>query len=274
MTTDDQEKAAPEAPAKAQGKERATSTKRASSKRAAGDGKAKKSAKAGGAQAKETKAASKPARGRARRTAAAVEAPPEQTPTPVEAKPLPRLLQRFRDEIRPALMGEFSYGSPMQAPRLRKVILNIGLGEALQNPRAVESATKDLAMIAGQQPVTTRARRSIAGFKLREGMTIGARATLRGRRMYEFVDRFISSALPRIRDFRGLSREAFDGHGNYSIGIREHVIFPEIDYNTIDRMRSLQVVIVTTAETDREGLRLLELMGVPFVRPETEARVA
>jgi large subunit ribosomal protein L5 len=171
-------------------------------------------------------------------------------------------------------MGEFSYGSPMQAPRLRKVILNIGLGEALQNPRAVESATKDLAMIAGQQPVTTRARRSIAGFKLREGMTIGARATLRGRRMYEFVDRFISSALPRIRDFRGLSREAFDGHGNYSIGIREHVIFPEIDYNTIDRMRSLQVVIVTTAETDREGLRLLELMGVPFVRPETEARVA
>ena len=273
MTTDQEETPAAEAPAQASAKKR---TKRASSKKTSDGTEAKKSVKAKGAASK--KATAKPARKRTRRAEQpapeAAEQVQDQVPAPVAPKPLPRLLQRFRDEIRPALIQEFSYGSPMQAPRLSKVILNIGLGEALQNPRAVESALKDLTLIAGQQPVTTRARRSIAGFKLREGMTIGLRATLRGRRMYEFVDRLISSALPRIRDFRGLSREAFDGHGNYSIGIREHVIFPEIDYNTIDRMRSLQVVIVTTAATDREGLRLLEMMGVPFTRPETEARVA
>ena len=198
----------------------------------------------------------------------------EEAPEVVPARSLPRLLERFRQDITPALMREFGYSSPLQVPRLAYVVLNMGLGEALLNPRAIESATRDLSLISGQRPVTTRARKSIAGFKLREGMAIGVKVTLRGRRMYQFTDRLISSALPRIRDFRGLSRDAFDGHGNYSVGIREHVIFPEIDYNTIDRIRGLQAVIVTTARTDREGLRLLELMGMPFVRMETEARVA
>ena len=186
----------------------------------------------------------------------------------------PRLLARFREETVPALTKEFGYISPMQVPRLSKIVVNIGLGEALQNPRALENAGRDLALITGQRPVTTRARRSIAGFKIRDGMAIGLMVTLRGRRMYEFFDRLVSSSLPRIRDFRGLSREAFDGRGNYSLGIREHVIFPEIDYNSIDRIRGLQVGIVTTASTDREGLRLLEQLGMPFVRPETDSVAA
>jgi large subunit ribosomal protein L5 len=171
-------------------------------------------------------------------------------------------------------MQEFGYNTPMQIPRLTKVVLNIGLGEALQNPRAMESATRDLAAITGQRPVTTRAKKSIAGFKIREGMPIGLSVTLRGRRMYEFMDRLISSALPRIRDFRGISRQAFDGRGNYSLGISEQVIFPEIDYNSIDRIRGLQIVIVTTAPTDREGLRLLESLGMPLARSEDRERVA
>jgi large subunit ribosomal protein L5 len=169
---------------------------------------------------------------------------------------------------------EFGYTSPMQVPRLTKIVLNIGMGEALENSRAIENASRDLALIAGQHPITTRARKSIASFKIREGMPIGLAVTLRGRRMYEFFDRLVSSALPRIRDFRGLSREAFDGRGNYSLGIREHVIFPEIDYNSIDRIRGLEVAIVTTARTDREGLRLLEMLGVPLARPETGEQAA
>jgi len=191
-----------------------------------------------------------------------------------EARPLPRLLARFRQEISQELMKEFSYTTPMQVPRLSKIVLNIGLAEAMQNPKAIENATRDLSLISGQRPVVTRARRSIAGFKLREGMPIGLAVTLRGRRMYEFIDRMISSALPRIRDFRGLSREAFDGRGNYTLGLREQVIFPEIDYNSIDRIRGLQAVVVTTARTDREGLRLLELLGMPLVRPEADTRAA
>lgn len=190
------------------------------------------------------------------------------------AKPLPRLLARFRDEISQELVKEFSYATPMQVPRLTKVVLNIGLAEAIQNAKVLETATSDLSLITGQRPVVTRARKSIAGFKLREGMPIGLAVTLRGRRMYEFVDRLISSALPRIRDFRGLSREAFDGRGNYTLGISEQVIFPEIDYNSIDRIRGLQVVVVTTARTDREGLRLLELLGVPLIRPEADPMAA
>ncbi len=190
------------------------------------------------------------------------------------AKPLPRLLARFRDEISQELVKEFSYATPMQVPRLTKVVLNIGLAEAIQNAKVLETATSDLSLITGQRPVVTRARKSIAGFKLREGMPIGLAVTLRGRRMYEFVDRLISSALPRIRDFRGLSREAFDGRGNYTLGISEQVIFPEIDYNSIDRIRGLQVVVVTTARTDREGLRLLELLGVPMIRPEADPMAA
>ena len=201
----------------------------------------------------------------------------EQAPAPpVEAtrRPLPRLLARFRHEVSPALMQEFGYTSPMQVPRLSKAVLNIGLGEALQNPKAMENATRDLSLISGQRPVITRSRKSIAGFKIREGMAIGVTVTVRGRRMYEFLDRLLSSTLPRIRDFRGLSREAFDGRGNYTLGIREQIIFPEIDYNSIDRIRGLQVVIVTTARTDREGFRLLELFGMPFAQVGTGVRAA
>ncbi|HJO60503.1 MAG TPA: 50S ribosomal protein L5 [SAR202 cluster bacterium] len=178
----------------------------------------------------------------------------------------PRLLQKIRDEIGPEMMKEFGYTSVMQIPRLDKVVINIGLGEALQNARAIESVTADLGRITGQKPVTTKAKKSIAGFKIREGMPIGAMVTMRGRRMYEFTDRLLNASLPRIRDFQGLSRNSFDGRGNYSIGIREHTIFPEIDYNSIDRIRGMQIVIVTSAVNDQEGMRFLELAGMPFIR--------
>jgi large subunit ribosomal protein L5 len=178
----------------------------------------------------------------------------------------PRLLQKIRDEIGPEMMKEFGYTSVMQIPRLDKVVINIGLGEALQNAKAIESVTADLGRITGQRPVTTKAKKSIAGFKIREGMPIGAMVTMRGRRMYEFTDRLLNASLPRIRDFQGLSRNSFDGRGNYSIGIREHTIFPEIDYNSIDRIRGMQIVIVTSAVNDQEGMRFLELAGMPFIR--------
>ena len=215
-----------------------------------------------------------PAPTRRRRRASPQPAEAQITEAAPAPRPLPRLLQRLRAEIGPVLMPEFGYTSAMQIPRLQKIVLNIGLGEALDNARAIESASGDLALISGQKTVTTRARKSIAGFKIRQGMPIGLTVTLRGRRMYEFMDRLVSSALPRIRDFQGVSREAFDGRGNYSLGIREQVIFPEIDYNSIDRIRGLQVAIVTTARTDREGLRLLELMGMPFARTRDASRVA
>ena len=178
----------------------------------------------------------------------------------------PRLLQKIRDEIGPEMMKEFGYTSVMQIPRLDKVVINIGLGEALQNARAIESVTADLGRITGQKPVTTKAKKSIAGFKIREGMPIGAMVTMRGRRMYEFTDKLLNASLPRIRDFQGLSRNSFDGRGNYSIGIREHTIFPEIDYNSIDRIRGMQIVVVTSAVNDQEGMRFLELAGMPFIR--------
>jgi large subunit ribosomal protein L5 len=185
---------------------------------------------------------------------------------------MPRLLGRFRTEITPQLVKEFEYSSLMQVPRLTKIMMNIGIGqEASQNSQAIENATGDMARISGQRPVVTRAKKSIAGFKLREGTPVGVAVTLRDKRMYEFFDRLVSSSLPRIRDFRGVSPESFDGRGNYSLGIREQIIFPEIDYNAIDRIRGLQVVITTTARTDREGFRLLELMGMPFARSESEA---
>ena len=185
---------------------------------------------------------------------------------------MPRLLGRFRSEIAPQLVKEFEYSSVMQVPRLTKIMMNIGIGqEASQNSQAIENATGDMARISGQRPIITRAKKSIAGFKLREGTPVGVAVTLRDKRMYEFFDRLVSSSLPRIRDFRGVSPESFDGRGNYSLGIREQIIFPEIDYNSIDRIRGLQVVITTTARTDREGFRLLELMGMPFARSESEA---
>jgi len=179
---------------------------------------------------------------------------------------IPRLLTMMRDEISPQLQSEFGYSSVMEIPTLDKVIINMGLGEALQNNRAIESATNDLMAITGQKPVTTKAKKSIAGFKIREGMPIGVKVTLRGKRMYEFVDRLLNAALPRIRDFQGISRKCFDGRGNCSIGIKEHAIFPEIDYNSIDKIRGMQVVLVTTAKNDQEGMRFLELAGMPFVK--------
>ena len=197
----------------------------------------------------------------------------EQGPA-VTPRPLPRLLERLRTQVGPALIKEFGYASPMQAPRLEKIVLNIGLGEALENPRALENATRDLGLISGQRPVTTRAKKSIAGFKIREGMAIGLTVTLRGRRMYEFLDRLLSSTLPRVRDFQGVSRGAFDGRGNYSLGIREQVVFPEIEYGSIDRLRGLQVAIGSTARTDQEGLRMLELLGMPFTKSQEPAMAA
>ena len=182
---------------------------------------------------------------------------------------LPRLLVHYREQVFPALMQEFGYRNVMQAPRLQKVVLNVGLGEALTNNRAIEAATGDLTAITGQKPVVTRARESIAGFKVREGQSIGTSVTLRGDRMYIFVDKLFNVALPRSRDFRGVSRSAFDGRGNYSLGLREQTIFPEIDYNQIDKMRGLQINFVTSAGSDREALRLLELLGAPFARSET-----
>jgi large subunit ribosomal protein L5 len=218
-------------------------------------------------------AEAKPARRRRSASGADEEQPAEVAPA-VQVRPQPRMREKLRSEVGPALMQEFGYTSPMQIPRLTKVVVNIGLGEALTNARALENASGDIALITGQRPVTNRARKSVAGFKIREGMAIGVSVTLRGRRMYEFLDRLISSALPRIRDFQGLSRDSFDGRGNYSLGIQEQIIFPEIDYNSIDRIRGLQIVIVTTAPTDIEGLRLLELLGMPFTRSREATAVA
>ena len=178
----------------------------------------------------------------------------------------PRLELRYVNEIRKMLVEDFNFSSPMQAPRFSKVVVNMGLGEALTNAKALETAPWQLGVITGQHPVVTKARRSIAGFKVREGQSIGCMVTLRGSRMYEFLDRLINVALPRIRDFRGVSRNAFDGQGNYSLGLRDQSIFPELDYGSIDRSRGLQVVINTTAKNDREGFRLLELIGLPFAR--------
>ncbi|MEX0786252.1 MAG: 50S ribosomal protein L5 [Dehalococcoidia bacterium] len=178
----------------------------------------------------------------------------------------PRLKQRYRDEILPALMQEFSFANIMQAPRVKKVVLNIGLGEATQDAKVLDAASTDLATITGQKPVITRAKRSIANFKVREGNPIGVMVTVRGNQMWEFLDRLLNTALPRIRDFRGVSPKAFDGRGNFSLGVREQLIFPEIEYDKVDRVRGLQINIITTARNDEEGTRLLELLGMPFSR--------
>ena len=192
----------------------------------------------------------------------------EEAPPPAASEPLmrPRLLDTYRNEIVPAMMSEFGFTSNMRVPRVQKIVINIGLGEALTNGRAMENATRDLTTISGQKPVITRARKSIAAFKLRAGNPVGTSVTLRGHRMYHFLDRLVNTALPRIRDFRGISRRGFDGRGNFSIGIREQIIFPEIDYNQIDRFRGLQVNIITSAPNDAEAIRLLEMFGMPFVR--------
>lgn len=180
--------------------------------------------------------------------------------------PVPRLKARYKEELIPAMMNEFAYKNVMQVPRLVKIAVNIGLGEALQNSRAIEAATNDLTIMTGQKPVVTKARMSIATYKLREGMPIGVKVTLRGNRMWDFLDRLVNVVLPRQRDFQGISPDSFDGRGNYSIGLREQLVFPEIDYDDIDKIRGLEVTIVSTAKTDEEARRLLGLMDMPFRR--------
>ncbi len=187
----------------------------------------------------------------------------KQTKAP-ERIPVPRMKQRYHDVVVPAMMKQFQYKNPMQTPKLVKVVLNVGMGEAIANAKALEFAAEELAKISGQRPVITRAKKSIATFKLREGMAIGCMVTLRRERMYEFLDRFISAALPRIRDFKGVSSKSFDGRGNYSLGIKEQVIFPEIEIDKVDSIHGLDIVIVTTAKTDEEGRALLGNMGMPY----------
>jgi large subunit ribosomal protein L5 len=181
----------------------------------------------------------------------------------------PRLKERYEKEILPELQRQFSYGNVMQVPRVQKITVNIGLGEAKENARAVETATADIATITGQKPVVTKAKKAIANFKIRENMAVGVAVTLRGDRMYEFLDRLLNVALPRIRDFHGVAVKAFDGRGNYSLGLREQLIFPEIEYDKVDRIRGMQVNIQTSARNDEEGRRLLELMGMPFAKERT-----
>jgi len=175
-----------------------------------------------------------------------------------------RLKERYNREITAKLMKEFGYTNPMQVPRLEKLLINMGLGEAIQNIKVLDSAMEEIKAITGQKPVATKARRSIANFKLRKGMSIGCMVTLRKERMYEFFDRLVNIALPRVRDFKGVSGKSFDGRGNYSLGIREQIIFPEIDYDKIDKIKGLNIIIVTTAKTDEEGKALLRLLGMPF----------
>jgi large subunit ribosomal protein L5 len=175
-----------------------------------------------------------------------------------------RLRERYKADAVPALQKQFNYGNPMEVPRLSKIVVNLGLGEALTNAKAIDAASGDLISITGQKPIVTRAKRSIAQFRLRTGNPIGLKVTLRGERMWDFLDRLTSLALPRIRDFRGIPGKSFDGRGNYSLGLREQLAFPEIDYDKVDRLRGLEVSIVTTAKTDEESRRLLELLGMPF----------
>ncbi|MFN7950068.1 MAG: 50S ribosomal protein L5 [Blastocatellia bacterium] len=175
-----------------------------------------------------------------------------------------RLKEKYTSEIAPALQREFGYRNPMQIPKLEKITINMGLGEAIQNSKLIDVAVNELAVVAGQKPVVTKAKKSIAAFKLREGMNIGAMVTLRGDRMYEFLDRLLNIVLPRVRDFRGISAKSFDGRGNYTLGLRDQLIFPEIDFNKVDKARGMNVCITTTATTDEEGRALLRHFGMPF----------
>lgn len=175
-----------------------------------------------------------------------------------------RLLEKYRNEVIPALTESFGYRNVMEVPKLNKIVLNVGLGSSKENPKAVESAVKDIETITGQRPVVTKAKKSIANFKLRDGMNVGVKVTLRGQKMYDFLDKLVSISLPRVRDFRGVSTSSFDGRGNYSLGIKEQLIFPEIEYDMVDQIRGMDIVIVTTAETDEESKKFLELMGMPF----------
>jgi large subunit ribosomal protein L5 len=194
-------------------------------------------------------------------------------PPPTGPRPTPRLKTKYDDEVRPALIRELSYANVMQAPKVEKVIINVGIGsESKSNSNVQETVTGELQTIAGQKPVLTRAKKSIAAFKLRQGEIVGATVTLRGARMYDFLDKLISIALPRVRDFSGVSPDAFDGRGNYNLGLREQIIFPEIEYDRVDRVRGMEIAIVTSARTDDEGRRLLSLLGMPFQRPDQQRR--
>ncbi|MEJ5201718.1 MAG: 50S ribosomal protein L5 [Anaerolineales bacterium] len=175
-----------------------------------------------------------------------------------------RLKEKYLKEVAPALMKSLGLGNEMQVPRIEKVVINIGLGEALDNPKALDAATNDLMMITGQKPIITKARKSIANFKLREGRAIGCKVTLRGERMWAFLDRLLNIALPRVRDFRGVSRDAFDGRGSYTLGLREQLIFPEIEYDKIDKIRGMEITVVTSASSDDQAALLLEMLGMPF----------
>ena len=175
-----------------------------------------------------------------------------------------RLKEHYNGQVVPELVKKFSYSSVMQAPKVEKVVINMGLGEATQNPKVIDAAVEDLTQISGQKPVVTRAKKSIAQFRVRQGMPIGVKVTLRGERMYHFLDKLMNVALPRVRDFRGVSPKAFDGRGNYTLGLREQLIFPEIEYDKVDKVRGMEVVVVTTARTDEEAKTLLDLMGMPF----------
>jgi large subunit ribosomal protein L5 len=175
-----------------------------------------------------------------------------------------RLKEKYKKEITPALMSKFNYKSVMEVPKVEKIVINMGVGDAVQNAKALDNAVDELATITGQKPLVTRAKKSIAGFRLREGMPIGAKVTLRGERMYQFLDKLVSVSLPRVRDFRGVSKKAFDGRGNYTLGIKEQLIFPEIDYDKVSKVRGMDIVIVTTANTDEESRELLTQFGMPF----------
>ncbi|EMR06312.1 50S ribosomal protein L5 [Bhargavaea cecembensis DSE10] len=175
-----------------------------------------------------------------------------------------RLKEKFKTDITPALMSKFEYSSVMQVPKIEKIVINMGVGDAVQNSKSLDSAVEDLEIISGQKPVVTKAKKSIAGFRLREGMPIGTKVTLRGERMYDFLDKLVSIALPRVRDFRGVSKNAFDGRGNYTLGVKEQLIFPEIDYDKVSKVRGMDIVIVTTANTDEEARELLTQLGMPF----------
>lgn len=175
-----------------------------------------------------------------------------------------RLKEKYQKEITPALMSKFNYNSIMQVPKIDKIVVNMGVGDAVQNAKALDTAVEELATITGQKPVVTKAKKSIAGFRLREGMAIGCKVTLRGERMYEFLDKLIAVSLPRVRDFRGISKKAFDGRGNYTLGVKEQLIFPEIDYDKVNKVRGMDIVIVTTANTDEEARELLGQFGMPF----------
>ncbi|TZE82831.1 50S ribosomal protein L5 [Calorimonas adulescens] len=177
---------------------------------------------------------------------------------------MPRLKEKYLNEVVPQLMNRFHYDNPMQVPKLEKIVINSGVGEGKENPKALDEMVEEIKMITGQKPVITKAKKSIANFKIRKGMPIGVMVTLRGNRMYEFVDKLLSVALPRVRDFRGVSSKSFDGRGNYTLGIREQLIFPEIDYDKVEKIRGMEIVFVTTAKNDEEGYELLRLLGMPF----------